>query len=168
MTDDDDIPKYLSIYLNDHLSGSTLAIELIKRAAGENEGTELGAFLVALREEIEADRNALLEVMAELGVGVDTKKRVIAWAGEKAGRLKLNGELFSYSPLSRVTELEGLSVGIEGKRLIWVALRETYADRLGAQRLDELIARAEAQRAAVELHRLDALRTAIAPQSARA
>src|SRR3954467_4732 len=131
---DEGTPKYLPIYLNDHLAGSTVAIELIKRAAGENEGTELGAFLVALREEIEADRNALLEVMSELGTGVDTKKRLTAWATEKAGRLKLNGELFSYSPLSRVTELEGVSLGIEGKRLLWIALRSTWGERLRAER----------------------------------
>src|SRR3954447_20204856 len=145
---DDELPKYLPIYLNDHLAGATMAIELIKRSANENEGTELGAFLVALREEIEADRNALLEVMAELGVGVDTKKRIMAWAGEKAGRLKLNGELFSYSPLSRVTELEGLSLGIEGKRLLWIGLRETYGEAPRPDPLHELTAPAGAPRGA--------------------
>ena len=33
--------KLLGIYLNDHLGGSTVGIELVKRARGANEGTEL-------------------------------------------------------------------------------------------------------------------------------
>ena len=38
-----------------------------------------------------------------------SSKNAGAWALEKVGRLKLNGELTSYSPLSRVVELEGLA-----------------------------------------------------------
>ena len=47
-------------------------------------------------------------IMQDLGFGGDRLKNVGAWTLEKAGRLKLNGELTSYSPLSRVVELEGL------------------------------------------------------------
>ena len=42
----------------------------------------------------------------------DRLKVAGAWAGEKAGRLKLNGHLTGYSPQSRVIELEGLVVGV--------------------------------------------------------
>ncbi len=41
-----------SIYLNDHLAGSTAVIELVRRAAREHENTELGAFLTHLAVEI--------------------------------------------------------------------------------------------------------------------
>ena len=58
--------------------------------------------------------------MTTLGVGPDRFKVAGAWAGEKAGRLKLNGHLTSYSPQSRVIELEGLVVGVTGKRCLWV------------------------------------------------
>ena len=37
------------------------------------------------------------------------------WALEKLSRLKPNGALIAYSPLDRVVELEGLTVGITGK-----------------------------------------------------
>jgi DUF971 family protein len=154
--------KYLAIYLNDHLAGSMVGIELAKRAAGENQGSELGRFLSGLAEEIEADRAALREIMSELGVGEDRPKLVVAWATEKVGRLKLNGELLRYSPLSPLVELEGLSLGIEGKRLLWVALTETEAERIGAERLRELIGRAESQRAGVERHRVAVARAAFA------
>ena len=43
MTSDAD--KYLAIYFNDHLAGATTGVELAKRIRGENEGTELGAFV---------------------------------------------------------------------------------------------------------------------------
>ena len=36
---------YLAIYLNDHLAGSTAGVELARRTAHENDGSELGAFL---------------------------------------------------------------------------------------------------------------------------
>jgi hypothetical protein len=67
-----------------------------------------------------------------------------AWIGEKAGRLKSNGRLFTRSPLSDLEELEMLRLGIEGKAAGWRTLR-TLADtdtRLDPQRLDELISRA--------------------------
>jgi hypothetical protein len=159
-------PKYLGIYLNDHLAGSTAGLELAKRAAGENEGGELGAFLAELREEIAEDRATLEKIMDELGVGRDQVKVVAAWVGEKAGRLKLNGHLTGYSPLSPLVELEALSLGIEGKRLMWVALAETLGDRIGVDRLATLTERAERQRAGVERHRLAAMRQVVAADRA--
>jgi hypothetical protein len=51
-------------------------------------------------------------------------------------------------------------MGIEGKRLLWVALLDAQADRIGHDRLRELIARAERQREGVERHRVEAARVA--------
>ena len=42
--------KYLATYLNDHLGGATFGVELVRRAARENEGSELGAFLSQLAD----------------------------------------------------------------------------------------------------------------------
>lgn len=146
----------LPIYLNDHLAGSTVGIELARRARGANEGTELGEFLTALTEEIEADRETLQEVMEAVGAGRDRLKVYSAWAGEKFGRLKLNGSLLSYSPLSRVVELEGLRLGVEGKACLWRMLRELADPRLAAFDFDALIVRAERQRDQLEQRRLEA------------
>jgi hypothetical protein len=145
--------KYLGIYLNDHLAGSTGGLELVKRAAGEHEGSELGAFLAGLRYEIAEDRHTLEQIMDELGVTPNPAKQAVAWAAEKAGRLKLNGELRGTSPMSALVELETLSLGIEGKRLLWVALQEAVPDLVGAERLAVLIERVEHQREGVETHR---------------
>jgi hypothetical protein len=148
--------RYLGIYLNDHLAGSTGALELLKRAIGEYEGTDLGRFLVTLREDILADRRTLEQMMNELGVRADPVKRAGAWATEKLGRLKLNGQVTGRSPLTPLVELEALSMGIEGKRLLWKALDDVAADRLGHDRLAHLITRAKQQRKAVEPWRIQA------------
>jgi hypothetical protein len=147
--------RYLATYLNDHLAGSTVGVELARRAASENEGSELGAFLSALAREIEEDRETLKAMMASLGVGEDRKKVAVAWVGEKLGRFKPNGQFLGYSPLSPLVELEGLSLGIEGKLAMWQALLKV-ADRHGLDeaQLEELARRAERQRAGVESHRL--------------
>jgi hypothetical protein len=145
--------KYLGIYLDDHLAGSTGGLELAKRAAAEHEGTELGAFLARLRDEIAEDRRALETLMEQLGITPHRAKQVVTWTAEKVGRLKPNGELRGRSPLTPFLELEALSLGIEGKRLMWVALREAGGLPWAPERLAELEARAEHQRAGVEEHR---------------
>ena len=73
-------------------------------------------------------------IMEDLGFGGDRLKNAGAWALEKAGRLKLNGELTGYSPLSRVVELEGLLTGITGKWGLWVALLELAPQRAAPRR----------------------------------
>src|SRR5437764_9218995 len=142
--------KYLPIYLNDHLAAATAATELAKRAASENEGTELGDALTVFSAEIEADRASLLEIMEMLGTSRDHAKVAAGWLGEKAGRLKLNGELLGYSPLSPLVELEALTLGVSGKLGLWRALAETVGEHLPPGMLDELIARAERQRDELE------------------
>jgi hypothetical protein len=153
--------KYLGIYLNDHLAGSTGGLELVKRAAGEHDGTELGTFLHRLHAEIEEDRRVLEQLMEQLDVTSNPAKRAAAWAGEKAGRLKLNGELRGTSPLTPLIELEALSMGIEGKRLLWLALTQVDGLPMGDDRLAELVERADRQRQDLEIHRREAARRAL-------
>ena len=148
--------RRLAIYMNDHLAGSTTAIELIGRAVEQYEGTELGAFFAEIGAEIEQDRDVLKAVMADNGIQPQRVKLAAAWAAEKAGRLKFNGALLRRSPLTPFVELEILAVGIHGKQLLWQALRANPADDATAARLDELIARAQRQAEAVERHRIEA------------
>jgi hypothetical protein len=150
--------KYLPIYLNDHYAGSTLGVELAKRTAKNNDGNaEFGPALATLASEIDEDREALKRIMDRLDVSEDRIKASIFWLGEKVGRLKPNGELLKFSPLSRVVELEGLNTGVSGKLSLWRTLLELAErdDRLDAGELDVLAGRAEDQ-----LLRLHALRGA--------
>jgi hypothetical protein len=144
--------RYLPIYLNDHLAGSTAGVELIRRTLSENRNTDLGEFLSVLLSEVDEDRNTLIDLMDRLGIKRSTIKVALAWTIEKAGRLKPNGNLRTYSPLSRVLELEGLTGGIEAKRALWLALGE-IRDR--DQRLRELDFDALAERARSQHERLE-------------
>jgi hypothetical protein len=154
--------KRLRIFLQDHFAASTAGLELVRRARGANEGTDFGAPLARLADEIEADRRALEGVLEDLGFGPDRSKNLGAWAGEKVGRLKLNGQLTGYSPLSRVLELEGLIAGISAKLSLWRILVEVAAEepRLDADHLQRLIDRGEEQRRTAEELRTRAAREA--------
>jgi hypothetical protein len=160
--------KLLGIYLNDHLAGATAGLELAGRARGANEGTEYGEALTRLADGIEADRRALEGVMERLEVGRDHPKVLAGWVAEKIGRLKPNGQLLGYSPLSRVLELEGLALGVTGKLALWRTLHGLAAedDRLDAAYLGRLAERAERQLAELEEQRREAVREAFAPKAA--
>jgi hypothetical protein len=154
--------KLLGIYLNDHLAGSTAGIELVRRACSQNQGTDYGRFLAKLTMEIDEDRAAFVEIMDRLGIRRDPAKVAGGWVLEKMGRLKLNGQLRGYSPLSRLVELEGLALGVTGKLAGWKVLR-LLADgepALDAAALEGLIERAEQQQRGLEEHRLLATREA--------
>ena len=156
--------RRLDIYLNDHLAGAMLGVELSRRVAAANRGTELGAFLQGLHREIVEDRQTLQAVMRSFGVDASPLKPAAAWLLEKAGRLKLNGQFRGHSPLSRLVELEALESGVSGKRSLWQALDSTFGDDRRLERFDfgALIARADKQLNGLLEHRL-----AIAPEALR-
>jgi hypothetical protein len=147
---------YLAIYLNDHLAGSVVGIQLCRRARASNEGTELGKVLAEVGAEIEADQQTLRQLMRQLGIAESRAKPPAAWLAERVGRLKPNGQLRGYSPLSRVVELEGLCGGLAGKRMLWKALERAFAGSLPGFDFHALATRAEAQRERLEACRLDA------------
>ncbi len=149
---------HLEIYLNDHLAGATGGVELARRLRASNEGNPTyGAPLRQVCEEIEADRATLEQIIKRLGYSRSQVKPAGAWVMEKLGRLKLNGQLRGYSPLSRLIELEGLLIGITGKIGLWQVLAELKLGQDLGIDLEQLSARAAEQRAAVDdLHRLAA------------
>lgn len=151
--------KLIGIYINDHLAGSVVGGELAKRAASNNEGTELGDYLARLADEIDGEREVLKGLLEHFEVGQNRFKQPIAWAAEKAGRLKPNGQITGYSPLSRLVELEGLTLGVTGKLGLWRALAATQSG-LESFGLEGLIAQAEEQQLQLETFRIEAAREA--------
>ncbi len=156
--------RLLGIYLNDHLAGSVVGVELCRRARASNEGSELGRTLSELCAEIEADQETLRQVMRRLGVGESRLKPAGAWLAEKLGRLKPNGQLHGYSPLSRVVELEGLAGGVAVKQMLWKTLAQQFGDGLAGFDFEALSARAKAQRERLEACRLEAAAIAFGQQ----
>ena len=154
--------KLLGIYLNDHLGGSTAGLALARRCLRANRGTELGNFLEGLAREIEEDRHTLVRLMVRLSLERSTTKQVAGLVAERLGRLKLNGQLTGYSDLSRLLELEGLTIGVRGKHALWKNLRcAGIQDHVPDIALDRLIERAESQLSGLERHRLAAAATAL-------
>jgi hypothetical protein len=155
--------ELLGIYLNDHLAGSTGALELARRSMQANRGNEFGVFLERLRTEILEDRRVVEDLMDRLGIPRRAYKRAGAWLGEKVGRLKPNGSVRGYSPLSRVVELESLTLGVTGKLSLWQILSELPSEgplaELDLGRYEE---RAREQLAGLEHHRRMAARIAFA------
>jgi hypothetical protein len=150
----------LATYLNDHLAGATTGRELAKRALSNNRGTEFEATLEWLVEQIVEDREALLGIMRAVGAPEDHLKKLAAFAVERVGRLKPNNSLFSYSPLSRMVELEGLVLGVTGKLAGWRSLQQLDDPRLAGFDLEQLAQRSLEQRDRVEEQRRAAARLA--------
>ncbi|MGH3131451.1 MAG: hypothetical protein ACRDNX_11580, partial [Gaiellaceae bacterium] len=154
----------LRIYLNDHRAGSVIGLELAKRALASNRGNDYGRVLEDLIGEIEADRETLDGLMEMLDIPRNRPKQVVGWVAEKLGRLKLNGQIRGYSPLSRLEELEGLSLGVEGKKAMWLSLQRVAGSdpRLSTFDFDALVERAGAQRESLEELRRRATEQALA------
>lgn len=154
--------RLLEIYLADHLAAGAAGLALARRSAGSNAGKETGRFLRDLAAEIGEDHRTLRRVMAQLSFEGSRLKELVALAGEKVARLKPNGQVRGYSPLSRLLELETLSVGISGKLALWRSLEQLpeVAERLPGIDLTQLVKRAERQRAELEEHRIAAARQA--------
>ena len=111
--------RLLEIYLADHLAASTAGVALARRSAERNAGTSLGEVLSRLATEIAEDRLTLQGSFSTLAFG--NRSRRTLWRGS-VRRLAVEAERADpgYSPLSRVLELETLSVGVVGARPLGV------------------------------------------------
>lgn len=156
--------RLLGIYLNDQLAAGVLWRETARRAQRNNAGSDLGQALDRVATAIAEDVATFERIMQRLGVRQNRAKVVLAMAAERGGRLKLNGRLTSYSPLSRFSELEFLAYGIEGKKILWQNLRDLahLGEQLPDVDFDALVARAQEQRDEIEPFRLAAGATALA------
>jgi hypothetical protein len=152
----------LDSYLNDHLAGSISALELIAHWADVHKGEPLGSFFVETGRQIKADQEILREVMRTLGVEESKVRKAGAWAAEKFGRVRLMIAGDDPDSLGLVLTLEGLIMGITGKKLLWVALAATKSPRLKNYNFEELQRRAEKQIEQTEAERKSAVRQAFA------
>jgi len=148
--------EYLETYLQDHRAGAEMGSDLARRLAEENQGTPYEDFLFGLAQEIEQDVEVLEDIMGRFGVGKAPLKTAGAKVAERLGRLKPN------SPLSRVLELEGLRSGVQGKLALWDSLAQIAPidDRLDAEQIAGLQARAQRQLEGLREHHMMAAREA--------
>jgi len=152
----------LGAYLNDHLAGSVMGIELAERTIRENEGDPLAVRLGRVLDEIREDQAVLTGVIERVGAAQSPLKKAGAWLAEKAARVKLGGT-DEPGELSRLEVLEILTTGIHGKRALWRALRVVAPryEELGALNFDLLERRAIEQHEVVEEMRLEAAKAVL-------
>jgi hypothetical protein len=154
--------KELDSYLNDHLAGSISALELIAHWVEVHKGEPLGSFFVETEREIKADQDTLREVMRNLGVEESKMRQAGAWAAEKVGRARLIIAGDERGSLGLVLTLEGLIMGVTGKKLMWRALVASKLPQLNGYNFEELQRRAEQQVERIEAERISAVRQAFA------
>jgi hypothetical protein len=156
--------KHVSIYLNDHLAGSVAALELLDHLEKKHAGTPLAALVVDLRADILADRQQLEALMDRQQIHRSQPRKALAWLAEKASELKLRMDDPSGGAFHLLEVFDALSMGIEGKRLLWRALAAASEKVPGFRSLDysRLEQRAQEQRGRVEAVRLEAARAALA------
>ena len=157
----------LGIYLNDHLGGSMAGVEIAEKLRSNNEGTPFGTALAGLVLEVKEDRATLEHLMDRLGIERNPAKQMAGRGLEKLGRLRTSKQLTGSAELSRLMDVEALSLGIEGKLAMWRALKE-IADldaQLAATDVDGLAERAQRQRETLEPYRLQAAVLAFSPES---
>jgi hypothetical protein len=152
----------LATYLNDHLAGSEVALELLDHLKRLVPDSLVGQFAADLKMEIAADRQELEALMARLQIAQSRTRKVAAWITEKFTELKLMLDDRQGGALRLLEIWDALSIGIEGKRLPWCSLASALEGRreLAAFDLRKLEQRAEDQRRQVEVKRLQAANVA--------
>lgn len=155
--------KLLGIYLNDHLAGSHTGLELARRALRENQDNAVGRYLITFIKELEDERTVLQQVQRALGVTRNEFKHLAGWVMEKVSRLKTNTHLVHRTSLTRMVELEALTIAVIGKRCMWELLQRHARTerRLAGFDFATLIVQAESQHVSLNRLRLQASDTAL-------
>jgi hypothetical protein len=145
----------LAIYLNDHLAGSVIALEMLDDLAGDPE-------LADLRREILADRDVLERLMSRTGAEISQPRQAAAWLTEKLGDVKLYLDDPDQGALRRLEMLEVVTMGIFGKESLWASLQASMPGNplLQTEDFTALRLRAQQQRERIEPLRLAAARAA--------
>lgn len=150
----------LQRYLNDHLAGSESALKLTDHLISRTTGAGSG-FFKGLKRSIQQDQRTLVDVMKLAGVKTNPILRLAGSLTGGAARLKLK---LDPATLGDFESLEMLSLGIQGKRLLWRILDEISPSFPQWQGIDFIQLEKDAlmQRDAVEDLRIHAGKEALA------
>lgn len=114
----------LERYLNDHLAGSAGALLLISHLADTADLPGAPEFFTSLHGQVEADQKLLERLLDLAGMSPSGTSKAAGQLTARVGMLKLMWEGFKPGELGMFEALEMLAIGIQGKRLLWVALSE--------------------------------------------
>lgn len=150
----------LARYINDHLAGAAGAVNLIADLADRQSDPLDRDFYESLRSKVESDRALLQDLLKRSGEEPGAFLQTVGALTEKVGRIKLLWEGMREGGLGQFEALEMLTLGIQGKRLLWRVLAERALDHPEWDGINftELEAEARRQREAVEVRRRAAAR----------
>jgi hypothetical protein len=155
----------LVTYINDHLGGAQMAVQLLEAMRNQNDEQEFRQFASVLLPEIEADDQTLRHIAEGIGPGPNAMKTVGGWLVEKASRIKLGHS--GSTTFELFESLELLALGIQGKLSLWTALQAASVTdaRLQKHDFETLQRRAQEQYAAVESQRIKLASVVLSPRS---
>ncbi len=151
----------LATYLNNHMAGSVIALELLAQLRTEADAAA-APVLATLNADITAERQELEALMAELGITQSRPQQVSAWLTEKLSEIKLRLDDPQGKALWRLEALEALALGLAGQLALWHSLEfaAKTAPELGGRNYAPLIRRVEDQHDVVEDLRRNAAKEA--------
>ena len=157
-------------YLNDHLAGSSGALLLIQELADSHEALEAREFFLQLKGKVEADRSFLEDLLKRIRRNPSAILKVAGKIAARIGGIKLMWEQIEPGQLGLFEGLEMLALGVHGKRLLWVSLREivVWFPEWNGIDFAELEQQATQQRDSIEFWRLRAARDILADEERRA
>ena len=116
----------LAAYLREHLTGSDAAIQVVGRLRLIHAGTQEGRLFASLYDEFREERDVVRGLLGQIDASPLSVKRLAGQASGAVLSLAAGGER---GDLSLFRTLEGLSVGVQGKRCMWRALQSLLGDQ---------------------------------------
>ena len=116
----------LAAYLREHLTGSDAAIQVVGRLRLVHAGTQEGRLFASLFDEFREERDVVRGLLDQTGESALSLKRLAGLAGGAVLDRAAGGER---GDLSLFRTLEGLSIGVQGKRCMWRALQALLGDQ---------------------------------------
>ena len=155
--------NHLAAYLNDHLAGSVMAVDLLAQLEESHAGTDMARVFSELRADIEADRTELKALMNRLEIAESRSRKALAWSAAKLAEIKLLIEDDASGPLRLLEGVEAVALGIDGKLALWrsLAAAAQVAPNLRGVNYERLVKRAEEQRRRAEEIRLSSAKAAL-------
>lgn len=116
----------LAAYLREHLAGSDAAIEVVERLRLTHAGSQEGRLFASLFDEFREEREVVRLLLEQIGASRFSLKRIAGQASGAALMVVNGGER---GELSLFRTLEGLAIGVQGKRCMWRALESLLGDQ---------------------------------------
>ncbi len=148
----------LERYLNDHLAGSSGALLLIGHLIDSLKDPLAVEFFQKFKTDVERDQRLLEFLLTTVGLQPSGVLKTAGNLTARMGSLKLMWEGLEPGKLGLFEALEMLTLGVQGKRLLWVALREIASTYPAWKEINftDLEADAIRQRDGIEVRRIQA------------